>query len=743
MMIADLISTRLIGLGGAGIEHVGHLLVGGRSVGGALLIDNRISESIKVTQQFSERVTFLNLTSNLPQVQQILTEGAGADVHSSVGQARLRASASWRIRPSPVYSSLPLGAASYRALCAMIADSRWMDVKSQLEATLNDAREVVVVSSASGGTGSSLLTRIVRSIHEISSDIQIRVIVLINSPAGRSLSCQQIANEFATLSECRSLLRRADNDRLLIHCVDVNQADLLRNLNWYSSNELFQVQGDDWTHPFTGIDQTLEISSENLLSALNSKGWNSGNSCWAWARCESIENTSGRSEDEIRKIMLGYIIAICNRKLIKSHDDSHSYVLVDRHERQHPIHMFRPHLTYNDILPSLIEASSFLPRGASQKTGDGIANNWVDALIDWAESCSLRSLALLGMKSFSDPIGYNTHYPGFVAPEYLNAEGQVDVIGFIRRQISLVQDLESRLYTGDEGIGGDGRPFPPEILFRDIAPRYLEVLSIALSDLGGVPEEQTDLVVEKDLEGQSRNLDLSIRLSSAKRSMKPFWFVRYAVPAALALVSVFLFLLSVNSSIAGRQVWSESATVVAGLMGGLAVCLGAIALISSIQNSSVMTQRADKLFSSSNNVVEAIGMFDVALKKAFYTPNQAADYLDPWSHPSVKLAVLILGKRLVTALDDGLFGLLEERDRTFRQNSERLSDSRSLQVFVLLDDLVRICPDVLSLDVAQRGKPASPESIRELALNIRKEIDGLSYRDVSRSLRGGRLSAAE
>ena len=129
-------------------------------------------------------------------------------------------------------------------------------------------------------------------------------------------------------------------------------------------------------------------------------------------------------------------------------------------------------------------------------------------------------------------------------------------------------------------------------------------------------------------------------------------------------------------------------------------------------------------------------MLRIALQNATLTNDFHGSGSELWNHQSLRLAAVLLGRRLVEALDAGLFGLLISIDDDQASPANSLSTSVSRQVFVLLDDLVRVAPEIISeRDAPIREKPAAPEKVLSLAENLRQLLEPVTYRYMAESLR--------
>jgi hypothetical protein len=129
-------------------------------------------------------------------------------------------------------------------------------------------------------------------------------------------------------------------------------------------------------------------------------------------------------------------------------------------------------------------------------------------------------------------------------------------------------------------------------------------------------------------------------------------------------------------------------------------------------------------------------MLKIALQNANATNESNATGADLWKHQSLRLAAYLLGTRITEALDAGLFGLLLSIDEDREISFETPMSSSSRQVFVLLDDLVRVAPQIISHnDANEYSNPAEPERVLKLAENLRTLLEPISYRYMAGTLR--------
>ena len=171
-------------------------------------------------------------------------------------------------------------------------------------------------------------------------------------------------------------------------------------------------------------------------------------------------------------------------------------------------------------------------------------------------------------------------------------------------------------------------------------------------------------------------------------------------------------------------------------MAGSAVCLGAIALISSIQNSSIRIQRTDRLYEACLGIQEAITFFELGKEAALATNDPTADSKNLWNDPSLHLASMMLGSKLRLAMDTGLYRLLAYADH--QKNGVKtgtIKSASALQAFSLLDGLVRIVPEIVyEKDRPRNDLIALPEQIADTANKLNETLSRITYKMVAKSL---------
>lgn len=718
--------TAVIGLGGAGARVVRELLEDEPSLR-AVVVDQAedadpgaAGRSVEVVGVWPAGLNILTL----------IRDGASADATTASGQGRLRHLSSWRMTLSDAPNvSLEHGTGAVRAVGRMLGLGSEQRIRDALSRLPSDSRSVVVIASTSGGFGSALMTDVIEWLLQDRPDVDVHALWLADYPpeAHRYLGYYDW-NEAAALLESLSTLDRLGASRLKYSVISSEISD-------FGAERLrTAIRGTAEPDSSAVLGEALERVAARIFDG-------AAFVAPPWWRSRPIAESSGLTSDMRQRLIKGYVKAAAHGALRRTEggeaEPAASTVRARSGEAQGvPL----PALPPDEVspLPRILETAGLALAAAP-------AAEYIARLLDWADKpITARQSTSDGGPEVADPAGYERHYLGMDAPPRASTGDPVGVEAFVVQQLDLVRDLRALPYDGTEGLDAEGRPVPPETLFRDIAEDYEIVLEELIDDLrvqaeaADGEEDAPDVgVAAYPVSAGQRWSRIPQGASAGRfaRNLRPFWAVRYAIPAALALGSIGLFLWALNSSDEGRASLAGSANVVAGVMAGFAVCLGAIALITSIQNNSVTSVRTDRLFTSCTAVCEAITMFEVALEKARLTPRHAGAVEDEWSHPSVQLAGRFLRERLDAALGDGLFRLLSARDIQRGTATHRLEESLSIQVFVLFDDLSRA--ERVSAEPSS-ARPGAAENVCRIACGLREEIEALTYRAVARSIRARR-----
>jgi hypothetical protein len=703
----------LIGLGGAGARIVQGFFETG-ATGSALVINLEGEEVVAPSREALRSVSVAHPDLSL---ETLIREGTHGDWSEKPDQERLRRLASWRMTLSDA-PNIPLdfGTGQIRAVGRMMILRSERLIRDSLMRVAGEHASVTVAASLSGGFGSAIMTDVIDWLFEIRSDLMVRVVWLADYPPGLfHHGFERDWNEAAALLEALSTRDRHGVTQLQYVIIPSGNSDVIAQAIRAIVNP---SPSDSALDP---LDEALKHVAERIFFEPEFK-------TPSWWRTRPIAESSGLTRSQRRHLIRGYINAAAGGAIRTDADTGSPRLIVkgpDGDARDVQLLTLPPDRV--SPLPRILECARLLMAHPRAAESIGLLLAWADAPIVKAK------ISDGGGAEHSDPAGYELHYLGMATPRRSSQGEQLDVRRFVTRQLELVRALRDRPYDGQEGLDRRGMPVPPETLFRDIAEDYEFVLQQMSRE---IQEQRGSQSVSHREEGAHQAFGTEARTGRTfarfTKNLRPFWVVRYAVPALLAALSIGLFVWALSTSDNGRESLANSADVVAGVMAGFAVCLGAIALISSIQNSSVTAVRTDRLFASCIAVCEAVAMFEVALEKARLTPAHADVTDNAWSHPSVQLAGKVLRQRFDTALEDGLFRLLAARDVERRTATHRLDESLALQVFVVFDDLSR----AEKIDTTRGAAPlAGAANVCRLAGRLRDEIEALSYRDVARSVR--------
>jgi hypothetical protein len=467
-----------------------------------------------------------------------------------------------------------------------------------------------------------------------------------------------------------------------------------------------------------------------------------------WAYCRSRILTEFVDPEIVTKSIRGWLIALCLNRL---QIDNNQVRITDENGDTHEFFILRPiNPDGIDALPSVIESAPIALRSDPRSTAYGFSAT--KTLLHYGE---IDARSFFGEKlEISTPATsvFHTEIRNFVglgAP--LKSTPQTENLSpteIARNNLLAQREFSLRLiqmsYNGDEAVDRDGRIDPPETFFRDIVEEYFteieSMLSPPATPLYGLPKKpavpnRPKTKVQKKTATSTRKWrPLSGRLAAT--NAKPFGWIRYGIPVLLGIFSAAIatyFAIFSNSD--EQQTWGNSATIVSGFMAGAAVCLGAVALIFSIQNSSVRIQRADRLYEACLGVQEAITLFELGREAALATNDLPSDSKSLWDDPSLHLAAMMLGSKLKIAMDTGLYRLLAYSDFENKVDVNTISSASALQAFSLIDGLVRIAPEIVYEKERPRSELIStPDQILETARKLNENLSQITYKMVSKSL---------
>jgi len=175
-----------------------------------------------------------------------------------------------------------------------------------------------------------------------------------------------------------------------------------------------------------------------------------------------------------------------------------------------------------------------------------------------------------------------------------------------------------------------------------------------------------------------------------------------------------------------RIAWVETGNAVGGIMSVVAVTFGAIALWSTIDSNSVLSERADRVFESKQALEEALALL---LK----TADICERFRGGRAHLLVSNALQATQVAGWDAMKSGLYRLLLTNDNLSLENGgkEHIDTMSSLQFLTILQ----------LVDATTEAPQIDPRCV-ELARMLSKSLDKVTYSQIRRSLRQ-RISLAE
>ena len=465
-----------------------------------------------------------------------------------------------------------------------------------------------------------------------------------------------------------------------------------------------------------------------------------------WAYCRSRILSEFVEPVLVRTCIQGWLRALC---LDRIQIDDNQVQITDETGQIHQFLILRPIDTDGiDALPSVIEAAPIAMRSDPRFSHFGYGA--INALMRYAEADMHSILGEKLQPATETPLTFHAEYKdlyGLGTPLKLDSPIALTESETARVNLLTQKELSLQLvqmdYNGDEAVDTDGRITPPETFFRDIVEEYLNEIESMLS-----PPLTTSLNLQEKNASNNESNTKKVNVLNRRRTVrqrplsgrlaalnaKPFAWLRYGVPGLLGSISALIFFRTLDNQ-TQQQSWANSATIVSGFMAGFAVILGAVALISSIQNSSIRIQRTDRLYEACLGVQEAITFFELGKEAALATNDQTADSKNLWNDPSLHLASMMLGLKMKLAMDTGLYRLLAYADQKNGVKTGTIDSASALQAFSLLDGLVRIVPEIVyEKDRPRSESIASPEQIAETANKLNEALSRITYRMVAKSL---------
>ena len=490
----------------------------------------------------------------------------------------------------------------------------------------------------------------------------------------------------------------------------------------------------------------LELTAHRFMDRLEPLKSDTATFSRYWAYCRSRILTEFVEPVLVRTCIQGWLRALC---LDRIQITNNQVQLTDETGQIHQFLILRPIDTDGiDALPSVIEAAPIAMRSDPRSSHFGYGA--ISALLRYAEA-DMHSILGENLRPATEATlpfhAEHRNLTGLGTPLRSNSPIALTESETARANLLTQKELSLQLvqmsYNGDEAVDPDGRITPPETFFRDIVEEYLnEIESMLSSPFTSSSSPQDENVSNNESSKEKvnnvnrrpaiRHRALSGRLAAT--NAKPFAWIRYGVPILLGSVSSIIYFSTLDNQ-AQQQSWANSATIVSGFMAGFAVCLGAVALISSIQNSSIRIQRTDRLYEACLGIQEAITFFELGKEAALATNDQTADSKSLWNDPSLHLASMMLGLKMKLAMDTGLYRLLAYADQKNGVTTGTINSASALQAFSLLDGLVRIVPEIVYESDRPRSEfIASPEQIAKTANKLNEALSRITYRMVAKSL---------
>ena len=744
--------TLIIGLGGTGTKFVRACIDAGHKFEAALTIDNT---SAPIDTDIN--VKHLQLISESEQLQDVIDRGISLSINSDHSQERLKELASWRPDSRNLALTLQAGAGQIRAVGRSISIAKYAEMKRTIDEFLRVPvfrPQIIIATSTDGGTGSSLLHDVIEICsNDIYGGRDIGVF-LFDSLSLDFGTTNLASNSFHTLSEMtheKWTARSAQDGSVTVHILQTTSSSQIQDsfrffhlggdVSFSIQNERLYIEGGALKIDHSNFEDVLEAaltrSASRLFHSIRRLEDLKNSLVWTWGRSKPLLESIALHREQIIALITGWL-SLSSRGLVSI---SEGFVLLTDRKQTHKIPLLRPTTEQPvDALPIALEsiAIGLRLRKEDPSTYDAI-NYLLQAAKEFKPVPQSWSASTSEVLNSSRQLGEDlAAYYGKLAVNVINESSNTsitsdDQILFVAEQLTLAEEFSREPYDGSERILPTGQAIPDMTLFRDISYLYSQICREFVETAQEIVHLKTQqkMVFEK-VESQS---PVKSHRQSRRIYAKPGMWIRLGLPAALALISIvgtITFLISSHL----RNIWADTASAVGGIMGSVAVCLGAVALIWSIQNSSVETARTDRLFTACLGIQEMSLMLRIALQNAIATNDARETGAELWQHQSLHLAAYLLGQRIIEALDSGLFGLLAAIDEDKGIGADLPMNSASRRVFVLLDDLVRVAPEIISdKETEIREKPANPERVLELAEQLRQTVEPITYRYMADTLR--------
>ena len=204
------------------------------------------------------------------------------------------------------------------------------------------------------------------------------------------------------------------------------------------------------------------------------------------------------------------------------------------------------------------------------------------------------------------------------------------------------------------------------------------------------------------------SLSLIHRFQNAHTGVRRSAVIGVSVSVLSSGVFVYLFLKS------NRTAWIETGTAVGGLMSIIAVTLGAIALLNTIDSNSIMTERADRIFESKLQLEESLHLIKSTVEIRNLYPKSPSHL--------VIIALETLKDAGDLAIKNGMYRLLLSKDDP---NEYNIDSSPSLQFLTLMQLVAMTHDDPANNELLSR--------VIDLGQRLRSGLSTITYTDIRHS----------
>lgn len=204
------------------------------------------------------------------------------------------------------------------------------------------------------------------------------------------------------------------------------------------------------------------------------------------------------------------------------------------------------------------------------------------------------------------------------------------------------------------------------------------------------------------------SLSLIHRFQNAHTGVRRSAVIGVSVSVLSSGVFVYLFLKS------NRTAWIETGTAVGGLMSIIAVTLGAIALLNTIDSNSIITERTDRIFESKLQLEESLHLIKSTVEIRNLYPKSPSHL--------VIIALETLKDAGDLAIKNGMYRLLLSKDDP---NEYNIDSSPSLQFLTLMHLVAMTHDDPANNELLSR--------VIDLGQRLRSGLSTIMYTDIRHS----------